>query len=410
MAETFSEAGKVLRIGASLFGGLFAFTVATDNVEVAKEVCGTAKTLGQGLGQGLGAGLGIGLGLGAVYVAYNSLKPIIEGAVERGVGGERDDQDVRGIRPGSLHFELHCFTDERFLEVLADYESGRMKERLQEELSLVGIKVEGLKVKIENMEEVNEKKEAINLRSHINKDLGEMVKHMDVDGDASDEIKSNQRKTDDTDTCTTECHYDLEDHPEIAQRYFNIGYIQYHMKDYQSALESHMKALKIRLKVYGENDPATADSYYSIGAVEQDRGDYKSALEYYQRALEISLKLYGKDHCDTADTYYSIGITQHAMHDYQASIESNRKALNIRLRLHGEGHPSTADSYYCIGIAQHEMKDYKSALESHKKALEIRLKVYGDDDLATADSYYNIGYAQHDMKDYMSALSQTKSS
>jgi membrane protease subunit (stomatin/prohibitin family) len=39
-----------------------------------------------------------------------------------------------------------------------------MKERLQEEFSQIGIKVEGLKVEIENMVEVNETKEAINKR------------------------------------------------------------------------------------------------------------------------------------------------------------------------------------------------------------------------------------------------------
>jgi hypothetical protein len=84
--------------------------------------------------------------------------------VKNGLGGERDDQEIRGIRPGSLHVLLHCFTDERFLEVLADYESGRMKERLQDEFSQVGFKVEGLKVVIENAVEVNKTKEAINQR------------------------------------------------------------------------------------------------------------------------------------------------------------------------------------------------------------------------------------------------------
>ena len=117
---------------------------------MAREVCGTVKQLG--------------LGLGAMYFTYSLLRPLVDAAVGRALGGKRDDPEVRGIRGGSLHVELHCFTDERFLEVLADYESGRMKERLQEELSQVGIKVEGLKVEIENIAEVKETKEAINKR------------------------------------------------------------------------------------------------------------------------------------------------------------------------------------------------------------------------------------------------------
>ena len=128
-------------------GGDFFIDISTDNAEVAlevvKEVCKTATKLS------------------ALYVGYKLLRPVVEGAVKKAFGGERDDQEVRDIKPGSLHVLLHCFTDERFLEVLADYESGKMKERLLEEFLQVGIKVEGLKVDIENMEEVNDTKKAI---------------------------------------------------------------------------------------------------------------------------------------------------------------------------------------------------------------------------------------------------------
>ncbi len=147
MAGSLWEAGKALVVSVSATpGGPFSINISTDNVQVAKEVCKTVTTLG------------------ALYFGYKLMKPLIEGAVNKGLGGERDDQEVRGVRPGSLHVQLHCFTDERFLEVLAEYETGKMKELLQKEFSQVGIKVEGLKVEIENMEEVNEIKEAINKR------------------------------------------------------------------------------------------------------------------------------------------------------------------------------------------------------------------------------------------------------
>ena len=185
MAEAFSGAGEAQRATASITGGTFEIVVssgyvevmnwlkvAREGCEVAQDVCKAVKTIGneigpdvrRGLGIGLGVGLGIGLSLGAVWTTYKVLQPLINRAVTDGVGGERDDQEVRDIRPGCLHVVLHCFTDERFLKVLADYESGRMKERLQEELSQVGIKVEGLKVKIENMEEVIKTKDAIKTR------------------------------------------------------------------------------------------------------------------------------------------------------------------------------------------------------------------------------------------------------
>ena len=102
--------------------------------------------------------------LGAIYTGYRLMRPLIAGAVKKAFGGERDDQDVRDIKPGSLHVLLCCFTDERFLEVLADYESGKIKERLQKEFSEIGIEVEGMTVEIENMKEVEETRAAIKKR------------------------------------------------------------------------------------------------------------------------------------------------------------------------------------------------------------------------------------------------------
>ena len=164
MAESaISEAGKALIVDVSgklPGGGSFTIKIITDNVEVAKEV---AKEVGRAVDK-LETTLKTVTTLGALYFGYKLLRPIIEGAVKRALGGERNDQEVTGIEPGSLHVQLHCLTDERFLEVLADCESGGINERLLEEFSLVEIKVEGLKVQIENMIEVNKTKEAINKR------------------------------------------------------------------------------------------------------------------------------------------------------------------------------------------------------------------------------------------------------
>ena len=149
MEEAVSGAEGALRAGASFTlvrGAEFFININTDNVEVVNILCNTV------------------LKLSTLYVGYKLMRPVVDAAVKKALGGERDDQGDPDIKPGSLHVRLHCYTDERFLEVLEDYESGKMKERLQEEFSQVGIKVEGLKVEIENMEEVNEKKEAINKR------------------------------------------------------------------------------------------------------------------------------------------------------------------------------------------------------------------------------------------------------
>ena len=100
--------------------------------------------------------------LGALYTSYQLLRPAIEEVVKKGLPG--DNQEFDGFNPGSLHFLLRCLTDKRFLEVLEDYESGKMKERLEEEFSRVEIKVDEMQVKIENMEEIEKTKATIKRR------------------------------------------------------------------------------------------------------------------------------------------------------------------------------------------------------------------------------------------------------
>ena len=95
--------------------------------------------------------------LGAIYAGYRLYAQRMDGAVGRGLGGERDDQEVRDIKPKCLHVVLHCLTDKRFLEVLEDFESGRMKQRLKMEFFNIGIETEGLTVEIQNIEEVKER-------------------------------------------------------------------------------------------------------------------------------------------------------------------------------------------------------------------------------------------------------------
>ena len=102
--------------------------------------------------------------LGAIY-SGTLVARSIEDAIRKAFGDtERDDQEVREIETRPLPVLLHCITDARFLQVIEDYESGKIEERLQKELLDIGIQTKGLKVKIENWEEIKEKKTTVEKR------------------------------------------------------------------------------------------------------------------------------------------------------------------------------------------------------------------------------------------------------
>ena len=102
--------------------------------------------------------------LSGVYAIYKYVKlreQEFKTAVNEALGGNTADQQISDIKQGSLHVSLHCFKNQRFLEVLKEYKAGKIKTRLKKKLSDIGIRTEGLVVCIKNIEEVEEKAAAM---------------------------------------------------------------------------------------------------------------------------------------------------------------------------------------------------------------------------------------------------------
>ena len=80
--------------------------------------------------------------------------------------------------------------------------------------------------------------------------------------------------------------------------------------------------------------------------------DYKAALESHQRALAIRIERFGEKHESTADSYRELGVTQLQMHDYKAALRSYERALGIYMKLFGEEHERTVHCYMQVKVAQ----------------------------------------------------------
>ena len=153
---------------ANIGGGEYSFLIKCEK-SVVKDLCVAAVTLY------------------GIYKTHKLLEKAIEGILDRGLGGPSLDQAIGGISLGSLLVKLYCLTDERFLKVWSDFESGRMKARLQEEFTQGGIDVDGLKIEIKNMEEVNNTRRAIESRR-------EKLKGISKEDKIEELVKDNSRK------------------------------------------------------------------------------------------------------------------------------------------------------------------------------------------------------------------------
>ena len=98
-----------------------------------------------------GALVGAGVALGAFYYSNPEL---VTGAVSRALEGP--GLQVANIAPGSIIVELLCNMKDSFFSFLEDFESKKVKQRLEEEFKKIGYKGE-LEVTIANDKEVSNK-------------------------------------------------------------------------------------------------------------------------------------------------------------------------------------------------------------------------------------------------------------
>ena len=85
----------------------------------------------------------------------------------------------------------------------------------------------------------------------------------------------------------------------------------------------------MRRKLLGEDHASTADSYHSLGVTQHSLGDFTSALQSHQRALDVRIKLLGEDHASTADSYHELGVTQNSLGDFTSALQSHQRALEM---------------------------------------------------------------------------------
>ncbi|XP_028396949.1 uncharacterized protein LOC114520815 [Dendronephthya gigantea] len=96
-----------------------------------------------------------------ILYSCEQIKPsVFHEALEKGFG-DKTDQKFGVVKPTCLLVPLYCLSDERFLEVLDDFESGRLKQRLLEEFSQFRDEIKIMEIELMKMEEVNKTKDDI---------------------------------------------------------------------------------------------------------------------------------------------------------------------------------------------------------------------------------------------------------
>ena len=148
-----------------------------------------------------------------------------------------------------------------------------------------------------------------------------------------------------------------------AESYFNIGLVNYYLKQYRDAADSYRQSIKL--------DPYNAaDAYYALGLVYRDWGRPDDEIQAYKQAIRLRQ--------DYTSAYERLGSRYLKSKKYSEAVDVFKQISVLK--------PGDANAPNSMGEAYLEMGKLPEAVEAFRQA--IRLKP----DFGKA--YYNLGRSQ----------------
>ncbi|XP_028400833.1 tetratricopeptide repeat protein 28-like [Dendronephthya gigantea] len=279
---------------------------------------------------------------------------VLEYTVIRAFGPEKHDQEITNIEKGSLLVSLHCFTDERFLEVLDDFESKRLQESFLRELSLIGIEMEGIELKILNMEEVNKKRNAAKTKIAIKEGSLEETEESKSKG-VMEPKELNIGKLEDI---------RMTNHLEIAtctarsgDNNLKSGKYKEAIECYETAIESLTKIEDLELAIF-ESALHTSKGEAYIGLKE-----YQNAIACFKKGFSLS-----DDRFPVAISNEGLGRVYFELGQYEEAINSYKIALDASTAIGDKAR--IANIRALVDACYEASGEERRAIEYLKKGLE----------------------------------------
>ncbi|TYQ24099.1 CHAT domain-containing protein [Pseudanabaena sp. UWO311] len=181
-----------------------------------------------------------------------------------------------------------------------------------------------------------------------------------------------------------------------AEQLLKLGDEQYEKSQFQEALQTYGKALKI----YQQNKDrkGLGNSQRKLGNIYNALGQYQKAIEYLEQALEIARQVdaqesEGRTLNNLGNTYSYLGQYQKAIEYYQQSIIITKQIGDLKGQVIAQGNLGSA--YDLIG-------QYQKAIAHYQKSLDINRQIgYRSGE---ARALNNLGIVYNYLKQYQKAI------
>lgn len=156
--------------------------------------------------------------------------------------------------------------------------------------------------------------------------------------------------------------------PELlATNYNDLGIVYLKLKDYNNAIEVHLKALKIREQV---NSPKLSSSYNNLGLVYMNFEQHEKAIDYFEKSLRLKRK--NKDKAGIINSLNNLGIVSKNIRHNENAKKYYNQALSLSKEIGDVNKMSNALRNLAY-VAFWEDK-YALAVSYYEEVLELQKK------------------------------------
>ncbi len=183
----------------------------------------------------------------------------------------------------------------------------------------------------------------------------------------------------------------LGDHLETAETLNHLGLLHQNMGHLRAARRCHRRALRIRLRLLGENHPLVAHSLCNLAYLDYTGKQFVRARDYLERALTIQNHSFGNQHPETIRVMHNLGELLRDQGDLPAAQEIIAQVLALQEQVLATDHPENARALVNLGNIAREDNRLEDAKVYFTAALVIQQKVLGEDHTSTAFTLWMLG-------------------
>jgi tetratricopeptide (TPR) repeat protein len=184
--------------------------------------------------------------------------------------------------------------------------------------------------------------------------------------------------------------YGINSH-DSAKALTNLGTVQYHNKDFESAQLNYKAAIDIIERIEDRLHESLVNPLKGLGAAQLGAGRPDLAKETFDRAVHVSHVNEGPHNLMQVEVLDALTETYLTVGEVDEALDVQEKVVNLQLRNVDPESEAAIPALEREAIWMHRMQHYNAERNSYRKIIRILEKTRGSDDIALIPPLTGLG-------------------